>query len=48
MSWTAGVRVQAGAKFYLLHSVQTYCGAYPAFYPMGTGCDFTGGRAGWA
>jgi hypothetical protein len=31
------VRFPAGAIFFLLHSVQTGCGARPVSYPMGTG-----------
>jgi hypothetical protein len=34
--------------FSLLHSVQTGSGAYPAFYSMGTGCCFRGGKAAGA
>jgi hypothetical protein len=36
-------RFLAGARLYLLHSIQTGSGAHPASYPMGTGGDFLGG-----
>jgi hypothetical protein len=36
-----GVGVQ---KLSLLHVVQTGSGAHPAFYPMGTGGPFPGGK----
>jgi hypothetical protein len=37
--------ITGGARFSLLHSVQTESGAHPAFYPIGTGGSFTGGKA---
>jgi hypothetical protein len=36
------------ARFSLLHRVQTDSGAHPAFYLMGTGGDFPGGKAAGA
>jgi hypothetical protein len=35
--WTARVQFLARARKYsLLYRIQTGCGVYPAFYPMGT------------
>jgi hypothetical protein len=34
-----------GTRFTLLYSVQTYCGAYQASYPMGTGICVPGATA---
>jgi hypothetical protein len=42
------VRFPPWKDFSFLHSVQTGYGAYPAFYPMGSGCDFPGGKAAGA
>jgi hypothetical protein len=43
------VRLPAGVgNFSLLHCVQTDSGAHPAFYPMGTGVSFHGGKAAGA
>jgi hypothetical protein len=39
------VRFPAVQDFSLLHSVETYFGAQPASYPMGTGGSFPGGKA---
>jgi hypothetical protein len=42
-SWTATVRFPVEAReFSLLRRVQTYSGAHPASYPMGTGGSFPG------
>jgi hypothetical protein len=44
--WTfyVGVQVPAGARdFALYHRVQTYSGAHPALYPVGTRGSFPGG-----
>jgi hypothetical protein len=39
----AGIRFLAGTiNFSLLHSVEMYSGAYPAFYSMGIGGKATG------
>jgi hypothetical protein len=39
-----GIAFSAGAwHFILLHSVQTYTGAHPASFPMGSGGPFPGG-----
>jgi hypothetical protein len=43
-----GVRVPAGSEIFLLHVIQTGSGNHPAFYPMGTGGCFAGGKLGWA
>jgi hypothetical protein len=40
-----GVRVPVGARFSLLHVVQTGSGAHPVSYPVGTGGPFHGGKA---
>jgi hypothetical protein len=46
MGWTAGVRSPSGVeRDFSLLVVQTGHGAYPAFYPMGTGGSFMGGKA---
>jgi hypothetical protein len=43
---TVGVVFPAGTKkFSLLHSVQTGSGAHSAFYPMGAGGSYHGGKA---
>jgi hypothetical protein len=34
-----------GKKFIFLHSIQTYSGAHPATYPVGTRGFFYGGKA---
>jgi hypothetical protein len=36
MEWTARVRFLAVQGLFLLHSVETNCGAHPASYPMST------------
>jgi hypothetical protein len=41
-----GVRVPVGAKFSLLHAVQTGSGVHLISYPMGTGGPFPGGWSG--
>jgi hypothetical protein len=43
------VRFPAGAgNFSLQHHVQNGSGAHPAYYPMGTGGSFSGGKAAGA
>jgi hypothetical protein len=45
--WTAeGSEFESrqGQEFSLLYVVQTGSGAHPAFYPMGTGASFFGGK----
>jgi hypothetical protein len=48
MGWTAWVQFPAVQDFSLLHSVQTDSWANPAYYPMGTGASFPGGKAAGA
>jgi hypothetical protein len=43
--WTVEVRFPAGARFSLLHSVQTGSGDHPASYPKGTRDDFSWSKA---
>jgi hypothetical protein len=44
--WTIGVRSPTGAEdFSSSPCVQTGSGAHPAFYPVGTGGSFPGGKA---
>jgi hypothetical protein len=40
-----GVRVPIESRISLLHVVETGSGAHPAFYPLGTGGSFSGGKA---
>jgi hypothetical protein len=42
------VRVPMGARFSLLHVVQTDTGANPASYPTGSGVSFPGGKTAQA
>jgi hypothetical protein len=44
--WTSGIRFPAGSRnVFLLYSAQTGLGAQSAFYSMGTGGSFPGGKA---
>jgi hypothetical protein len=42
------IRVLVGARFFLLHVVQTGFGAHPASYPMDTGGFSSGGKSAGA
>jgi hypothetical protein len=48
--WTPWIRFPSVQGFPLFHSLQTYSGAHPAFYPMGTVDSFpgVGGKAAGA
>jgi hypothetical protein len=46
--WKTRVWFPTVHDFSLLYSVQTGSGAHPAFYPMGIGGSYTGGKAGGA
>jgi hypothetical protein len=46
--WMIGVRIPAGAGNFSRHHVYTGSGAHMAFYPMGTGDTFLGGKAAGA
>jgi hypothetical protein len=43
--WGIEVRSPTGADFSSSPCVQTGSGAHPAYYPMGTGGSFPGGKA---
>jgi hypothetical protein len=48
-SWTAGVSIPGrGKRLFVFHSVQTGSETHQASYPMGTGGDFSGGKAAGA
>jgi hypothetical protein len=44
-AWGVGLRVPVGSNVSFLRVVQTGSGAHPAFYQMGTGGYFPGGKA---
>jgi hypothetical protein len=46
LGWAAGIRFPVAAReFFLLHSMQTGCGAHSASYPTVGTSDFPRGKA---